>query len=67
MAHMFSREAWNPVHIQIYRIQISQKLDMHEIEMSQRIVVRFEKLERQNVHQYLLYIPPRQLPPSTHK
>ena len=51
MAHILFREAFNPIHIQ------DKKQIMYEIEMSisQLIIVGFEKLKRQNVHQHLLY------------
>ena len=51
MAHILFREAFNPIHIQ------DKKQIMYEIEMSisQLIIVGFEKLKRQNLHQHLLH------------
>ena len=51
MAHILFREAFNPIHIQ------DKKQIMYEIEMSisQLIIVGFEKLKPQNLHQHLLY------------
>ena len=55
MAHVLVREALNPIHINMMYNEFLK--NMHEIKMSvsQLIIVGFEKLKRQNVHQHLLY------------